>query len=66
MYIILKDKCSSCGLCADVCPTEAISPVGVYIIKTELCISCGLCQECCPSAAIVLRPFAAMSHLAQS
>jgi len=52
MYIILEDKCSSCGLCADVCPVEAISPIGVYRIKSELCISCGLCLESCPSDAI--------------
>ena len=52
MYIIIEDKCSSCGLCADVCPVEAISPIGVYKIKAELCISCGLCQESCPSMAI--------------
>lgn len=52
MYIINKDKCSNCGLCADVCPVEAISQIGVYKIKAELCIGCGLCQESCPSAAI--------------
>lgn len=52
MYVIVEDKCSSCGLCADVCPVEAISPVGVYRINPELCISCGSCSESCPSAAI--------------
>ena len=54
MYIILEGKCSSCGLCADVCPVEAISPIGVYRIKSDLCISCGLCQESCPSDAIAI------------
>lgn len=54
MYIILEDKCSNCGLCADVCPVEAISPIGIYKIKAKLCIACGLCQESCPSAAILI------------
>ena len=52
MYLILEEKCSSCGLCVDVCPVEAISPIGVYKINAELCIACGLCQESCPSLAI--------------
>lgn len=55
MYIILEGKCSSCGLCADVCPVEAISPIGIYQIKVDLCISCGLCQESCPCEAIAIR-----------
>ncbi len=55
MFVIIADKCSSCGLCADVCPNEAISPIGIYKIKTDLCISCGLCQESCPSGAIAER-----------
>jgi formate hydrogenlyase subunit 6/NADH:ubiquinone oxidoreductase subunit I len=54
MYKILEGKCSNCGLCADVCPVEAISPIGIYRIKAELCIACGLCQESCPSEAIAI------------
>lgn len=56
MFVIIAEKCSSCGLCADLCPVEAISPVGVYKIKADLCISCGLCQESCPSLAIAAAP----------
>ncbi|HWQ75115.1 MAG TPA: 4Fe-4S binding protein [Syntrophomonas sp.] len=53
MYVIVEEKCSSCGLCPDVCPVGAISPIGVYRITPELCISCGLCSESCPVDAIV-------------
>ena len=52
MYEINRERCSACGLCADVCPAEAISQVGEYLIETEKCVSCGLCQESCPSDAI--------------
>jgi formate hydrogenlyase subunit 6/NADH:ubiquinone oxidoreductase subunit I len=55
VYEINRELCSSCGLCADVCPVEAISQVGEYRIDPEKCVSCGLCQESCPSDAIVER-----------
>lgn len=52
MYQIIKAKCSACGLCADVCPVEAISQYGAWTINPELCSSCGLCKECCPCQAV--------------
>jgi len=51
-YIIVKEKCSSCGLCADVCPVEAISQIGPYLIDRQLCIMCGECVNECPCMAI--------------
>ncbi|HPF44943.1 MAG TPA: 4Fe-4S binding protein [Syntrophomonadaceae bacterium] len=51
-YIIVKEKCSSCGLCADVCPVEAISQIGPYLIDRQLCIMCGECLNECPCMAI--------------
>lgn len=52
MYQIIPELCTSCGLCADVCPVEAISPIGIYKINIDICTSCGLCEEDCPSNAI--------------
>lgn len=52
MYEIDKKLCSSCGLCIDICPFEAISQFRVYEIKKDICKSCGICQESCPSNAI--------------
>lgn len=52
LYVIIKEQCSSCGLCADVCPAEAISQIGEYLIDPAACISCGMCRDFCPSNAI--------------
>ncbi|NLX01942.1 MAG: 4Fe-4S binding protein [Syntrophomonadaceae bacterium] len=51
-FTINPEKCSTCGLCIDVCPVEAINPYGVYQIDSSLCTGCGLCQESCPVDAI--------------
>lgn len=52
VFIIIAEECSSCGLCADLCPAEAINPVGVYKINADLCTGCGECAQCCPVQAI--------------
>jgi NADH-quinone oxidoreductase subunit I len=60
------DKCTSCGICAKVCPPQCIwivrtadpltkrpvpQPAEFYIDAT-VCMSCGLCAEFCPFDAI--------------
>jgi ferredoxin len=52
MFVIDKSKCVSCGLCADICPVEAINDAGRYHIASEICISCGQCARDCPVKAI--------------
>jgi NADH-quinone oxidoreductase subunit I len=61
-----KDRCTSCGICAKVCPPQCI-----YIVRTndpvtgrpvpapesfeidiDICMNCGLCAEYCPFDAI--------------
>lgn len=53
-YVIDEDKCVGCGMCAKVCPVNAISgkPKESYSIDPDLCISCGACAEKCPVDAI--------------
>ena len=52
MYVI-TDKCVSCGTCAGVCPTEAITEgTDHYEINQDLCAQCGTCAANCPTEAI--------------
>ncbi len=61
-----EDKCTSCGICAKVCPPQCIwivrtndpktnrpipQPAEFYI-DTTICMQCGLCDEFCPFDAI--------------
>lgn len=49
-------SCAPCDVCADLCPTDAISVREGYAqVKQEACISCQLCGEFCPTDAI--RPY---------
>jgi NADH-quinone oxidoreductase subunit I len=61
-----KDRCTSCGICAKVCPPQCIwivrtadpktgRPVPApeeFFIDVDKCMSCGLCAEYCPFDAI--------------
>ena len=58
MYpVIDKGKCSGCGTCVDVCPSD------VFVLEDEIpqvaapeeCIECSACVDNCPSEAIILR-----------
>ena len=49
-----EEKCISCGLCADVCPKNAIRAGAVYTIE-EGCDECGDCIDVCPTGAIELH-----------
>ena len=52
MSYIITDECTSCGVCADECPVEAISEgADKYVIDADLCTDCGLCADVCPVEA---------------
>jgi len=60
------DRCTSCGICAKVCPPQCIwivrsdDPVtgrpiaepSEFYIDVDICMNCGLCSEYCPFEAI--------------
>src|SRR6185436_8803844 len=61
-----EDRCTSCGICAKVCPPQCIwiertndpktgrpipAPKEFYIV-IDICMNCGLCVEYCPFDAI--------------
>jgi heterodisulfide reductase subunit A len=59
---INPEKCSSCGICAPLCPYNAIS-MKIHLdrpkatIDITQCKGCGVCAAACPSGAIVLHGY---------
>lgn len=61
-----QDRCTSCGICAKVCPPQCIwivrtddpktgKPIpqpAEFYIDTDICMNCGYCAEFCPFDAI--------------
>lgn len=56
--LVDPDRCTSCGLCASVCPTQYLGAGGVAVTEDESqCLRCYDCVEICPQDA--LRPTSA-------
>ena len=53
-YVVDRDKCRGCTLCAKTCPVGAISGTvkNPHVIDTTKCIKCGACMEKCHFGAI--------------
>ena len=50
------EKCTGCGACVEICPTEALSPYNddKTVIDKNACIDCGVCEDECPVEALNL------------
>jgi len=50
--------CDQCGICAEVCPVEAIEEHsdGYYWVNEDLCTGCLLCVEECPRGVMFTHP----------
>ena len=55
--LVIRDKCTACGVCRDSCPMETTTiDDGNYAqINDQDCIRCYCCHEMCPDDAIELR-----------
>ena len=53
-YVIDRDKCRGCTLCAKTCPAGAImgSVRNPHVIDPDKCVKCGACMEKCRFGAI--------------
>ena len=63
---VIDERCTSCGICAKVCPPQCIWIVRTndpdtgrpipqpaeFFIDVDICMSCGFCAEYCPFDAI--------------
>ena len=57
----VNDECTACGICARVCPTEALqmqTDKSSYqlVFSPQICIACDMCCHVCTPQAITLTP----------
>ncbi len=68
--LLVPDKCNYCGLCAKVCPYNAITAADrktetLPVIIQAACAGCGACAAECPQDAIMMKHFTDEQIIAQ-
>jgi NAD-dependent dihydropyrimidine dehydrogenase PreA subunit len=55
--IVNKAKCTGCGTCVNVCPTNVFKIAGgkSTVINAKECIGCMACENSCPEGAIKVK-----------
>jgi NAD-dependent dihydropyrimidine dehydrogenase PreA subunit len=57
--LILSDRCTNCGACVEVCPTNVIDPSAAgppVLARIEDCQTCFMCELHCRADAIYVAP----------
>ncbi|MBN2456601.1 MAG: 4Fe-4S binding protein [Sedimentisphaerales bacterium] len=52
--VIDSEKCTSCGICVDVCPVGAIEIKQQAVVNEKNCTGCGACVSECPNGAMII------------
>ena len=52
--VVQPEKCTACGICADVCPVNAITVKEQAVVNPDICTGCAACVYECPNAAITI------------
>ena len=52
---IIKEKCTGCGTCAEVCAAFIIEMQNgrPSVVRPDYCLNCGHCSSVCPSDAVI-------------
>lgn len=58
LELIFNDRCSGCGQCASVCPTNVLTFTGnaPQISAPQACQTCFMCELYCPEDALYVDP----------
>ena len=53
---VIAEKCTACGACIEICPTDTIvMENGKAFVKIDNCRNCKICIKACPENAFILE-----------